>query len=263
MSCWRNAPRTSSLSIKKSIRFTKSPPSSKSLNVRINSPWYFSKTSKVRRFPAIVNLGATYERLALALGSPNVPQMVRDLAHREHQPLPVKEIAAKDAPCKEVILKGEQADLDLLPVLTHNEGDAGAYVNAAAMICKERGSGAVNVGIYRHQKQGKRQLGLMVNPANHANYVRAEYEDHNEPMEVALCIGHHPALNMAAVSKQAGVGSELEIAGAFLGESLGSRQSGNRRSHGAGALRDHHRRHRAAQEAPVRGTFRRMAALLL
>ena len=179
-------------------------------------PLVFFKNVKGSKIPAIVNLGATYERLALALGSPNVPQMVRDLAHREHQPLPIKVIAAKDAPCKEVILKGDQADLDLLPVLTHNEGDAGAYVNAAAMICKERGSGAVNVGIYRHQKQGKRQLGLMVNPANHANYVRAEYEDNNEPMEVALCIGHHPALNMAAVSKQAGVGSELEIAGAFL-----------------------------------------------
>ena len=126
-----------------------------------------------------------------------------------HRPLP-----------RAVALLRDLADLDLLPVLTLNEGDAGAYVNAAAMICKERGTGAVNVGIYRHQKQGKRQLGLMVNPANHANYVRAEYEDHNEAMEVALAIGHHPALNMAAVSKQAGVGSELEIAGSFLGEPL-------------------------------------------
>jgi len=158
--------------------------------------------------------------LALSLGSPSVPQMVKDLAHREHNPLPVKEISAKDAPCKEVILKGNDVDLDLLPVLTLNEGDAGAYINAAAMICKERGTGAVNVGIYRNQKQGKRQLGLMINPANHGNYVRAEYEDHNEAMEVALAIGHHPALNLAAVSKQAGVGQELEIAGAFLGEPL-------------------------------------------
>ena len=86
--------------------------------------------------------------------------MVKDLAYREHRPLPVKEISAKDAPCKEVILKGNDADLDLLPVLTINEGDAGAYINAAALICKERGTSAVNVGIYRHQKQGKRQLGL-------------------------------------------------------------------------------------------------------
>ena len=183
-------------------------------------PLVFFKKIKGSKFPLVINLGATYERLALSLGSPTVPQMVKDLANREHNPRPVREIAQKDAPCKEVILKGDAADLDLLPILTHNEGDAGAYINAAALICKERGTAAVNVGIYRHQKQGKRQLGLMINPANHGNYVRVEYEEHNEPMEVALAIGHHPALNMAAVSKQAGIGSELEITGAFLGEPL-------------------------------------------
>ena len=183
-------------------------------------PLVFFKSIKGSKMPLVINLGATYERLALSLGSPTVPQMVKDLAYREHHPVAVKEISAKDAPCKEVILKGNDADLDLLPVLTLNEGDAGAYINAAALICKERGGNAVNVGIYRHQKQGKRQLGLMINPANHGNYIRAEYEDNNEPMEVALAIGHHPALNLAAVSKQAGLGSELEIAGAFLGEPL-------------------------------------------
>jgi len=183
-------------------------------------PLVFFKKIKDSEIPLIINLGASYERLALALGSPSVPQMVKDLANMERNPLPVKEIAAKDAPVKEVILKGQDADLDLLPVLTHNEMDAGRYIDAAAMICKERGTKAVNVGIYRHQKQGKRQLGLMINPANHGNYIRAEYEDHNEPMEVALAIGHHPVLNMAAVTKQAGIGQELEVAGAFLGEPL-------------------------------------------
>ncbi len=183
-------------------------------------PLVFFKNIKGSKFPLVINLGATYERLALSLGSPSVPQMVKDLAYREHNPVPVKEIAAKDSPVKDIILKGADVDLDLLPILTLNEGDAGAYVNAAALICKERGTNAVNVGIYRHQKQGKRQLGLRINPANHGNYVRAEYDDHNEPMEVALAIGHHPALNLAAVSKQAGIGQELEIAGAFLNEPL-------------------------------------------
>src|SRR5262249_15757497 len=182
-------------------------------------PLVFFKNIKGSKIPLIINLGAPYERLALSLGSSTVPQMVKDLAHREHHPLPLKEIPAKDAPCKEVILKGNDADLDLLPVLTLNEGDAGSYINAAPLICKQRDKDAGKVGMYRHEKEGKRQLGLMINPANHGNYIRAEYEDHNEPMEVALAIGHHPALNMAAVSKQAGVGQELEIAGAFLGES--------------------------------------------
>jgi 2,5-furandicarboxylate decarboxylase 1 len=183
-------------------------------------PLVLCKNIRDSKIPLVINLGATYERLALALGSPSVPQMVKDLAYREHHPVPVKEVSPKDAPVKEIVLRAAEANLDLLPILAHNEGDAGKYVNAAAMICKERGTKSVNVGIYRHQKQGKRQLGLMINPANHGNYVRAEYEDHNEPMEVALAIGHHPALNMAAVSKQPGVGQELEIAGAFLGEPL-------------------------------------------
>src|SRR6266511_616101 len=96
-------------------------------------PLVFFKNIRGSKIPLVINLGATYERLALSLGSPSVPQMLKDLAHREHNPRTVREISAKDAPCKEVILKGDQVDLDLLPVLTHNEGDAGAYINAAAM----------------------------------------------------------------------------------------------------------------------------------
>src|SRR5918996_5107990 len=72
-------------------------------------PLVFFKHIKGSKIPLVMNLGATYERLALSLGSPSVPQMVKDLAHREHHPVPVKEIPAKEAPCKEVILKGEAA----------------------------------------------------------------------------------------------------------------------------------------------------------
>ncbi len=183
-------------------------------------PMIFFKKIKGSEIPLIINLGASYERLALALGSSSVEQMEKELAHMERHPIAPREVPRAEAPVKQVILKGDEADLDLFPVLTHNEFDAGRYINAAAMICKERGTGICNMGLYRHQKQGKRQLGVMINPANHGSYVRAEYEEHNEAMEVALVIGHHPAVNMAAVSKQAGVGQELESAGAFLREPL-------------------------------------------
>src|SRR3972149_9719059 len=60
----------------------------------------------------------------------------------------------------------------------------------------------------------------MINPASNGSYVRAEYEEHDEAREVALAIGHHPALILAAVTKQPGIGGELEVAGAFLQESI-------------------------------------------
>lgn len=183
-------------------------------------PLVFFKKLKGSELPAIINLGASYERLALAMGARSVEEMEKNLAKMERAPMPARELRRDEAPVKEVILKGEDADLDLLPIFTLNEFDSGPYVNAAVLICQERGTGSYNMGIYRHQKQGKRQLGLMINPANHGSYVRAEYEEHNEAMEVALAIGHHPALILAGVTKQPGIGGELEVAGAFLQEPL-------------------------------------------
>lgn len=183
-------------------------------------PLVYFKKIKGSRMPLIINLGATYERLALAMGASSVEEMEKSLAKMERSPLSMVEVDRDEAPVKEVILKGDEADLDLLPVLTLNEHDNGPYINAAVLICKERRTESYNMGVYRHQKQGKRQLGLMINPANHGSYVRAEYEDNDEPMEVALAIGHHPALILAGVTKQPGIGGELEVAGAFLQEPL-------------------------------------------
>jgi hypothetical protein len=94
----------------------------------------------------------------------------------------------------------------------------------------------VNVGIYRNQKQGKRQLGLMINPANHGNYVRAEYEDHNEAMEVALCIGHHPGAQHGRRQQTGrrwlGAGDRRRVSW----RAARSRQSRNGEFNGAGAL---------------------------
>ena len=111
-------------------------------------------------------------------------------------------------------------DLDLLPIIQHNEFDAGRYIDAAPLVMKERGTGQYNAGIYRHQKQGKNQLGVMINPANHGNYLRAEYEAHGEDTPCYLCIGHHPAVFISAVAKIPGIGKELETDadGSFLAD---------------------------------------------
>jgi len=170
--------------------------------------------------PCLINLGASFGRLALALGKRDVREAVDDLAFRESTPLPPREVSRAEAPVKEVVLTGDAIDLDLLPILVHNEFDGGYYIDAGPMILRQRGDGAYNVGLYRHEKHDRRTLGVMINPANHGNYIRAEYEDHNEPAQCAIVIGHHPAWLLAAVTKQPSVGGELEVAGAFLGEPL-------------------------------------------
>jgi 2,5-furandicarboxylate decarboxylase 1 len=60
----------------------------------------------------------------------------------------------------------------------------------------------------------------MTNPAHHTSYILRANREAKRPMEVALVIGHHPAMLMGAVSKLAGIGGELEVMGGLLGESV-------------------------------------------
>ncbi len=170
--------------------------------------------------PLIINLLASFQRVALAFGTKTPLELQRKLAAREWQPQKPVQVGRAQAPVKEVVLKGEEASLDILPILKHNEKDAGFYVDAATCILKQRSTGTYNMGLYRHQKFGPRELGYMVNPAHHGTYLRKEYEESGEPMDVALVIGHHPAFVLASIARLPGVGGELDVASSFLEEPL-------------------------------------------
>jgi 2,5-furandicarboxylate decarboxylase 1 len=167
--------------------------------------------------PLLINLHGTYERLALSIDA-DVHGMVPEYARREGEPVPAVRVDEADAPVHEVVLTGDEVDVSKLPLLRHQELDAGRYVTSAVTLSRDPESGAVNAGIFRHQYQGPRQLGIQVNPAHHTGYILRQYRERGERMEVALVIGHHPAVTMGAVSKLAGVGGELDVAGGLLGE---------------------------------------------
>ncbi|MBI3076112.1 MAG: UbiD family decarboxylase [Deltaproteobacteria bacterium] len=187
------------------------------LEDRTKYPAVFFDKIKGSKIPLLINSLASYRRLALSLGATE-EEVVREWADRESHPLPLKEV--KDGPVKEVKLLGKDVDLGLLPILTHNELDAGPYLTAAVALVKDPETGRQNAGIYRHQLQGKAQLGFMINPAHHANYILLKYAEMGKPTDVALVLGHHPAFVMAAVSKLAGLGGEMEVAGGLLREPL-------------------------------------------
>ncbi len=172
---------------------------------------------KGSRIPLLINLGASYERLALALDT-KVENMVEEYSKRENNSIDVKEIT--DGPVKEVILKNQNVDLNVLPITVHNEHDGGKYIAAGPAIMKDPESQKHNLGLYRLQVQGKDQLGLFINPANHGFLIGERYRELGKPMEVAVVIGHHPAFLMASISKLEGYGGEFEVAGGLLGEPL-------------------------------------------
>lgn len=183
-------------------------------------PAVFCENVKGSDLPVLINTHASLDRMALAVGASDLLDMERNHAEREANPTPMQWVDKSDAPVKEVVLTGEDADLSLLPLTHKCEKDAGRYISAGVSIVRERGTGQINLGMYRHQLQGRQQLGFMVNPANHASHVHRDYEDAGEPCPIAIAIGHHPCFYLAAVSKVPGPGHEMELAGSLLGEPL-------------------------------------------
>jgi 2,5-furandicarboxylate decarboxylase 1 len=167
--------------------------------------------------PALTNLCATFDRLALSLGT-DIHHMVEVFAERERKGIPG--VVVSDAPVKEVVLTKGDADLSRIPILTHNELDGGPYISGGVMLTRDPDSGETNAGIYRHQLHDRGTLGVAIGTGHHAHYIWRRYSEAGRPMPVALVIGHHPAFLMGAVSRLPEVGGELEVAGSLLGEAV-------------------------------------------
>jgi 4-hydroxy-3-polyprenylbenzoate decarboxylase len=71
-----------------------------------------------------------------------------------------KVIAAKDAPCKQIIRRGEQINLLDLPVLKTWPQDGGRFITLPCVITRDPKSGKRNVGMYRMQVYDGQTTGM-------------------------------------------------------------------------------------------------------
>ncbi|HME46444.1 MAG TPA: UbiD family decarboxylase [Syntrophorhabdales bacterium] len=184
-------------------------------------PVIYCERMKGSKLPLITNLFGSYELLGLALGiDPGKPKsdILKVFREKFERPVPVKEIPKAKAPVKEIVLKGKDADLGVLPIVHHAEKDSAKYITPGCLISKDPDTGKINVGMYRHELQGKNLLGSMFNPAHHGAYIYRRYKELNKPMEAVIFLGHHPAVVMGALVRSQV--SEMEVMGSFLGEPL-------------------------------------------
>ena len=71
-----------------------------------------------------------------------------------------KVIAAKDAPCKQVIHRGEDVNLLELPILKTWPQDGGRFITLPCVITRDPKSGKRNVGMYRMQVYDAKTTGM-------------------------------------------------------------------------------------------------------
>ncbi len=180
------------------------------------------------KMPYCTNLFGSYNMIGLALDMD--PEYVKQVGKYGVQMEYSKRmgdrkqkqwISQSEAPVKDVVLKGEDIDiLEVLPVPKGQVGDSNPFITSACCICKDPDKGIPNMGIYRHEVQGKNVLGCRSGSASHFTVNARRHGELGKKMDVALCIGHHPAISMAANAIGSIYMDEMEIAGGLLGEPL-------------------------------------------
>lgn len=122
-------------------------------------------------------------------------------------------------PCKEVVLKGEEADLTRLPICTHSRKDAGAFITMGLQIAKDPEFG-VNVSICRMQLFDAHTLGLLASIHQNLGLYYHRAEQRGEPLPMAVTIGNDPYTTLASQFTGNVYLDELAAAGGLMGEPI-------------------------------------------
>ncbi|MBW1823369.1 MAG: UbiD family decarboxylase [Deltaproteobacteria bacterium] len=130
-----------------------------------------------------------------------------------------KEVSKEAAPCKEVILKGKDADLQKFPWIKNNACDAGQYISAGCFIMEDPELGK-NVGTYRMQVKESYKAGANFTNQSHAYAMMVKAGERNEDkVDAAVAIGIDPISWMMSSTRLADQGEdEFAIAGGFRGK---------------------------------------------
>ncbi|MEO5798947.1 MAG: menaquinone biosynthesis decarboxylase [Gemmatimonadales bacterium] len=161
--------------------------------------------------PVAINLFGSHERIRLAMGvgaldeigdriselvNMKVPEglmgklsMLPKLAEMSKFPPRTK---SGRPPCQEIVLQGDEIDLDTIPFLQTWPDDGGRYITLPMVITRDPGRGTRNVGMYRVQVQGKRELAMHWQRHKTGAAHWREMAERGETMPVVIALGGDP-----------------------------------------------------------------------
>lgn len=170
--------------------------------------------------PVVTNLTASRALTARALGIPDHRQTARWFASRTSDGVDPVVVARESAPVQQVIWRGDEANLQRLPVLTQHELEPGPYLTAAHATTFDPDTGVDNTAIQRCWVQGPRRMTWLPYPTTHNARNLRKFWSKGEPCPVAFWIGHHPAVLLGTQAKLRYPESHWRAAGGVLGEPL-------------------------------------------
>ena len=195
----------------------------KKLDLMGKHPIVYFENVKGHNMPVVCNTDTTWGKFGLALGCP--PDKVEEFyAEREEECLrgnkyPYKEIRKSEAPVKEVIKLGKEANMHEFPFITHHEGEF-PYLTRAIGVTHDEKAGCPHAAHYRFMIK-EPHLGVThITPGRHFYNIWKAKTDQNKPLEIAFVLGLHPTWAVGSQSRVAHPPSEYDVIGSLLKESF-------------------------------------------
>jgi len=172
---------------------------------------------KDTEFSVVVNACASRSIVAAALGfdKKELPHKYRDALNNLIEPQPTQ-----DAPVHEVVLTGDEADLLKLPQMRYHDTDGAPYISGSIVMARDPDTGSYSCSYNRLMIKGSRKLGIYMTPGKHLSQIYEKAEQRKQPMELAICLGSHPAWCMGALFIGPYHTDERHVMGGLMGKPL-------------------------------------------
>ena len=107
-------------------------------------------------------------------------------------------------------------DLNELPIITHFEKDAGPYITSSIVFAKDLEKRTQNSSTHRLLKIDDKNMVIRMVEGRHLHKCYCSAVEHGEDLKVAITIGVHPAVSIAAAYQAAYGLDEMLIANSLL-----------------------------------------------
>ncbi len=204
--------------------------------VKAGGPALLFERPKGSSHPLLINQFGTEKRMRLAFGVERLDDLADKLGEiLELQPPQglvdkvrslgkLKSIAdsmpktVSKAPCQEVVLAGDDVNLDLLPIQRCWPLDPAPFITLPAVITQDKDTGVRNVGMYRMQKIDRRSTFMhwQIHKDGRADLLAAE----DGRIPVAVAIGLDPVTAYSASAPLPKHIGELMVAGFLKGSAV-------------------------------------------
>ena len=169
-----------------------------------------------KTIPVISNLIGTRKRFAMAMGS----KEKNDIHKIINNSINNRNIKVKTINNISPYYQNSSNNLSILPIVTHFEKDAGPYITSSIVYAKDQENGNQNSSTHRLLKLDDKNMAIRMVEGRHLHKCFMYSKDHREDLKVAIVIGVHPAINIAA-AYQASYGiDEMHIANTILNGNL-------------------------------------------